>query len=61
MGISQVEDEPASTKASSEAVVCARCGEERTRLYQKGLCKPCLLKQFQGYIKIIDEYRENQE
>lgn len=37
--------------------VCSICGRIVDKVYQNNVCKPCLLQEFRGYIRVIDDFQ----
>jgi rRNA maturation endonuclease Nob1 len=42
---------------SELALRCDGCGTHVDKLYQRNLCKPCLVRSFRGVVEVIDYYR----
>ena len=40
-----------------ELIECAKCEKPVESVYQKGLCKKCLLDEFAGHIQLINLFR----
>ena len=47
-----------SPNKENELYKCNSCGKLEKKLYQKNICKSCLIKEFKLYIKIIDSVRK---
>lgn len=46
---------------SELAIVCGGCGAHVDKLYQRDLCKSCLVQSFRGVVEVIDYYRAGGE
>ncbi len=44
--------------ASTKQHICKGCKKQADKVYQQGLCKPCLTIAFKRLVKVIDSVRK---